>query len=168
MTHWKKKDIENLQGQGFAATTVDPISNKKAVRYAVGIDPGTKTGIAFWDCGKKKFISVETVKIHIAMEKLGKLFHIVGTGGLIVRFEDARLRTWFGEAGPEQLQGAGSIKRDCTIWEDVLISLGIIYEKVPPKRNKTKVKQEWFKQVSGWEEPTNEHGRDAAMLVLGY
>lgn len=41
-------------------------------------------------------------------------------------------------------------------------------EMVPPKNNKTKLDATKFKQITGWKERTNEHGRDAAMLCFGY
>lgn len=34
-----------------------------------------------------------------------------------LRIEDARLRKWYGNAGREELQGAGSVNRDASIWE---------------------------------------------------
>ena len=37
-----------------------------------------------------------------------------------------------------------------------------------PKRNITKMSQEYFKQLTGWKKQTNEHSRDAAMLVFGF
>ena len=86
---------------------------------------------------------------------------------VFIRLEDARKRTWFGNAGKEQLQGAGSIKRDCKIWEDFLDSIDAEYELVAPKDNKTKLDAAKFKMVSNYSGSTNEHSRDAAMLVIG-
>ena len=44
---------------------------------------------------------------------------------------------------------------------------GIDFEAVPPKNNKTKMTAEAFERMTGWKGRTNEHGRDAAMLVYG-
>ena len=68
----------------------------------------------------------------------------------------------------KKLQGVGSVKRDATIWEDFLKDLGVKFEMVAPKRNVTKLTQETFKRYTGWSSKTNEHGRDAAMLIYGY
>jgi hypothetical protein len=81
--------------------------------------------------------------------------------------EDARLRTWFGEKGREALQGAGSIKRDCSIWCEFAELHGIALKSVKPAKGATKWDAETFKRVTGWKERTNEHARDAAMLVYG-
>ena len=68
----------------------------------------------------------------------------------------------------KKLQGVGSVKRDASIWEDYLTDLGIEFEMVAPKRNVTKLSQDRFKAMTGWKNRTNEHGRDAAMLVFGF
>lgn len=131
-------------------------------RYLIGIDPGVITGVALWD--GKELIQVKSMMIHQAMEKVQRWIGLIK----LLRLEDARKRKWFGESGREQLQGAGSIKRDCKIWEDFLDDNNIPYELVAPKNNKTKMKADLFKKITGWEEPTNEHSRDAAWLVYGY
>jgi hypothetical protein len=132
----------------------------------IGIDTGTHTGLAVWNCKTKKLDSIKTMKIHEAM-KIVLDFHVTFGDDLFVRFEDARLRTWFGNAGREQLQGAGSIKRDCSIWQDFLEAEGIAFEAVAPKLNKTKLSADQFKRITGCSETTTEHSRDAAMLVIG-
>lgn len=132
--------------------------------YIIGIDTGVQTGFSVWDVQKKELKQILTVKIHEAMkyvEIFNKDFKIY------VRVEDARLRDWFGKhSGPEKLQGAGSVKRDAKIWEDFLTDMGVDFEMVHPKFNKTKLPEETFKRYTGWEFRTSQHGRDAAMLVF--
>lgn len=117
---------------------------------------------------------VTSCKIHEAMRIVLHSFEFLGQAGCLVRFEDARLRRWFGKMDAEQAkygaavrEGAGSIKRDCTIWEDFLTDKGIPFEKTAPKNNKTKLKADIFARITGWTGLTNEHGRDSAMLVFG-
>ncbi len=133
--------------------------------YYIGIDTGTTTGFALWDAKQKKLISVGSHPIHRAMRSVEECNR---TAPVFVRVEDARKRKWFGKSGREQLQGAGSIKRDAVIWEDFLKDLGIDFEMVAPKNNKTKLNDAAFKKMTGWKERTNEHARDAAMLVYGF
>ena len=103
-----------------------------------------------------------------------KVLHDLHKDELVVRVEDPRQRTWFGtermtrEEERKKLQGVGSVKRDATILEDFLKDLGVKFEMVAPKMNVTKLTQETFKRYTGWKKLTNEHGRDAAMLVFGY
>lgn len=142
----------------------------------IGIDTGVNTGFAVWDNTKRAFLMLKCVKIHIAMELVRNYVEFAdksGTG-LLVRVEDPRQRTWFGteymarDEERKRLQGVGSVKRDASIWDDYLLSLGAKYEMVAPKRNVTKLTQERFKALTGWEKRTNEHERDAAMLVFGF
>ena len=129
----------------------------------VGLDTGTHTGFAVWDKGKKQLIELSTLKIHRAMERVRELSV---SDEIVVYFEDARLRTWFGNAGREALQGAGSVKRDCSIWEDFLTDLGVEWHAVAPKNNATKLNATFFEKITGWKGRTSEHSRDAAMLVF--
>lgn len=135
------------------------------MEYHIGIDTGVNTGFAVWNKQEKKFEVVTTMLIHQAMKEVEAL-HEKNT--IFVRVEDARKRKWFGAAGREQLQGAGSIKRDAKIWEDFLSDIGVNHEMVAPAKNRTKLDAEMFKKYTGWENPTNEHSRDAAMLVFNY
>jgi hypothetical protein len=137
----------------------------KKYRYYIGIDPGTKTGLAMWDAQERKFITIETTAIHIAFDIISNLDAEIISQTLF-RVEDARQRQWFGKAGPEQLQGAGSIKRDCAIWEYFMKDRKANYEMVAPKNNKTKLSSELFERMTKYKGRTSEHGRDAAMLVF--
>lgn len=132
----------------------------------IGIDPGVQTGVAVWNSKEGHFQTLRTLKIHQVMELIAEAKRI-NEDGLFIRFEDARKRKWFGNSGREKLQGAGSVKRDCTLWEDFLIDLAVDYECVEPKRNKTKLSAEQFKQMTGWSKRSSVHSRDAAMLVFG-
>jgi hypothetical protein len=135
-------------------------------RYYLGIDPGKQTGIAMWDKKYMRLKMVETMPIHKAMIMLLNL-NGEELADMHIRVEDARKRKWFGNAGREQLQGAGSIKRDCTIWEDFLTDIGASFEMVAPKNNTTKLDADDFKKLTGWKERCSIHARDAAGLVFG-
>ena len=133
----------------------------------IGIDTGKNTGFAVWNAQTREFEKVETLLIHWAMREV-LTYQNLYNGKIKVRFEDARKRVWFGrDKGAAQLQGAGSIKRDCTIWEDFLSDNYIDFEAVAPKNNITKLSAEMFKKLTHWQGRTSEHARDAAMLVFG-
>lgn len=137
-------------------------------RYIIGIDTGVNTGFAIWDKKEKTFLQIHTLCIHEALKKAELLISGLGKNEVLIRVEDARQRKWFGNSGKEQLQGAGSVKRDAKIWEDFLKDLNIDFEMVAPKNNKTKLDAKKFKMITGWKDQTNEHGRDAAMLCYGF
>ena len=85
----------------------------------------------------------------------------------MVIFEDARLRKWYGSKSDAKLQGAGSVKRDSSIWEDFLKDKGIPFQGIHPLQGLTKLTSVYFKRITKWDGKTSEHSRDAAMLVIG-
>lgn len=127
----------------------------------IGIDCGVKTGFAIAEDGKLLVVATETITGAMACIMLQWLEK---HPDLTVYIEDARKRTWV-TGGREKLQGVGSVKRDCSIWEQFCIEQRIKYVLVHPKDNSTKLSAEQFKKITGWESRTSEHGRDAAMLV---
>ena len=139
----------------------------------VGIDVGVHTGLAVWDGAQRVFTEVATLPIHAALLRVKFLAEFYGCNGngVTVYFEDARQRTWFPKMTAAKdrarLQGAGSVKRDSTIWEDALTDWGIPFVAVPPKHNITKMTPQYFARLTGYTKRTSEHGRDAAMLVFG-
>lgn len=136
--------------------------------YAIGIDPGVKTGFAVKDLNTGKYIDISTLPIHRAINELYKYQKYAN---VIVYVEDARKRKWYNDARKSAKEarglamGAASVKRDCTIWNDILDDLQISYKLVAPKNNKTKLKADLFAEVAKWNKRTSEHSRDAAMLI---
>lgn len=129
----------------------------------IGVDPGTNTGIAMKMHGDFKLI--ETVTIWNAMNLVKDWAEYKGKQNTFVRVEDARLRTWFGNTGPEVWKGAGSINRDCAIWEEFLTELQIPFEMVHPKFVK-ETTADYFKRLTKWNGRTSKHAREAAWLIL--
>lgn len=134
--------------------------------YAIGIDTGTKTGFAVKNMETGKFERIETLQLHLAFD-LAKKYIEDNKDDVCFVVEDARKRRWFGNAGREKLQGVGSVKRDCSAWEEFLTYYGAIVRFEPPKARKTKVPVEVWQRATGWTGRTSEHARDAAMLVTG-
>lgn len=132
----------------------------------IGIDTGTNTGFAVWDGDAKLFIEIKTYKIDQAMQRLSELISYYGITNVQVRVEDARKRKLFKGYNNARLQGAGSIKRDCAIWEDYLKRLHVDFILINPERMKTKINANAFKKITGYTGVTNEHSRDAGMLVF--
>ena len=126
-------------------------------KYLIGIDTGVNTGYAVaQDNGNGgELFEVRSLTITQAMSRTLELF-----------IEDARKRTWF-TGGREKAQGVGSVKRDAQIWEDWCTEQGINFKMIHPQNNSTKYKAPIFKKITGWIGRTNEHARDAAMLVHG-
>lgn len=135
----------------------------KKYDYYIGIDAGTHTGVAIWSKKNKEFILLATLKIHQAMELV---INTMAKGSVFVRVEDARQRRWYGERSNAKQQGAGSVKRDCTIWQDFLTDISADFEMVPPRKGMTKYSAETFKKLTGYNGLSSEHARDAGLLVF--
>lgn len=146
--------------------------NKKYA-YVIGIDTGVHTGVATWNVATRKFELIKTTAIHNALLYVKQMYETHG-GSVLVRIEDARLRTWYQsnyktrDEERKMLQGVGSVKRDAKIWEDFLTDIGIPFEMTHPKNSITKVNPLKFKALTNYDKRTSEHSRDAAMLVIGY
>ena len=136
----------------------------------VGIDPGLHTGLAVWDTVTRQFDDIVTVGIVAAMDYLNELSQKRGIG--LVVFEDARQRKWIPrERDIAQMKGramgAGSVKRDCAIWQEWCERRHIQFVASPPRSGMTKLTDAYFRGLTGYDRRTNNHGRDAAMLVVG-
>ena len=131
--------------------------------YAIGIDPGTTTGIAIWDCKNKKFQCVYSSTILDVMRKL-EVYAIFGNNMFYI--ENPNLRKWYGKNSNDKLQGAGSIKRDYSIWLEWFHYNKAKYQELNPKNITTKINSQYFKKITGWNQITNHHSRDAAMIVF--
>lgn len=139
----------------------------KRPEYVIGIDTGTKTGMAIWNRQKKQFEELSTLPIHRALLKV-KEMHEKGYK-IHVAVEDARKAVFgrWGEDNKAKLQGAGSVKRDAVIWEDFLQDFGISHVMVRPNKRITKLGKYEFEKQTGYMGLTSSHSRDAAMLVYG-
>lgn len=138
-------------------------------RYLIGIDTGVHTGYALWDLESRELWDVDTLTVTQALFRVKAVSEAYRVK---VFFEDARQRRWIPDTHDlrremGRRQGAGSVKRDCQIWEDFCKENGIPYEAVAPQRNRTKLSAEAFATLTGWKDRTSEHARDAAMLVFG-
>lgn len=137
------------------------------MKVLVGIDTGVNTGFAVAiDRGHGgELQQVSCVTITLAMQNINRLIDLHGKERVCLYIEDARQRTWF-TGGREKAQGVGSVKRDAQIWEDWCNENQINFKMIHPKNNSTKYKADTFKKITGWTGRTNEHARDAAMLVF--
>lgn len=143
----------------------DSQSDGQMTNLAIGIDPGVNTGMAIWDIDKKRFTDIRTDSILATIDRLKNDYLFKDDISIVLIVEDARKRTWFGNTGKERLKGAGSVERDCKIWEEFCELYELPLYLIHPKNNKTKLNAEQFARITGYKGRTSVHARDAAMLV---
>jgi hypothetical protein len=183
---WKLSDIQQLQAsgkiRGYKDTIKQPeICTTKAVKKCkskkppagipspvppvifIGIDCGTHTGFAAWNSPEQRFDKITTITMDEA-KALVKQYH--SSYAIIVYVEDARQRKWFGENADAKRQGAGSVKREASSWEEFLLANQIPFEMKHPLKGMTKLSKRQFAQITGYTGLTSEHARDAAMMVV--
>ena len=135
----------------------------------IGIDPGTHTGVAVYRDGQ--LIRCEAMGAHDAFDLVRQL---AASETVMVVYEDARLIGGIGgaRAGSRETaaraQGAGSVKRDSALWQELLEKLGCSYHRISPRAKGGKMTRVEFKLLAKWDAPTNQHGRDAAMIAWIY
>ena len=133
----------------------------------IGIDTGVNTGLAIMLWGD--LTRVETTSITRAMALILQWCPSEETK---IYIEDAR--KWNGysknitdKKSKSKAQGAGSVKRDAQIWEDWCKENGYAAVFIAPYHNNTKLDQKDFERITKWTGRTNNHSRDAAMLIFG-
>ena len=145
------------------------------MKILIGIDTGVHTGFAVaFDHGEGGVLQkVECHSITQAMQNVLEYEDEYELKDLMLYIEDPRKRTWFGGADARQArsgagirEGVGSVKRDAQIWGDWCTEQGLNFKMIHPAANATKKKAVDFKRRTGWTGRTNEHARDAAMLVF--
>ena len=134
----------------------------------IGIDPGKHTGLGVYHTQERKLMEVRTYLIHQALELVWK-YHQLGSLKCVT-IEDARMATHSrsSEKNRSKLQGAGSIKRDSTIWQDYCIDKDVPYRLVRPNKALNvfcENSKQWSKRT-GWSGRTSHHARIASMLAM--
>lgn len=147
--------------------------------WFIGIDPGTHTGVAIWSQNMRKFTFVHTYTVFEALKTVESFIDSAhADGGVMVIFEDARKRKALptqadGSIDKDRLQGAGSVKRDSTIWQEACElwskrwQIGFTWRGVAPngKTNALATNKELSSRNLGITYNTSEHARCAAFLV---
>ncbi len=158
---WRKTAEKKAAKLTPKARVQEPYKDRKRYTILIGIDPGTNTGFCVCKGGAIKQIG--TLKIHEVMNEVRQAAEFVS---VLVRFEDARLRTWYGsDTHGEKKKGAGSVERDCSIWQDFLDDLGVDYDRVHPRDVKATTAEQ-FQKITGYSGRTSIHAREAAWMVI--
>lgn len=151
----------------YAYLEKHPEKMPKECSMIIGIDPGVKVGFAAWNRHKKQFLTVDTCKMHTVLIRIKNAWdnHDIH----MVYIEDPNTYIPFRDVPSSKqtakLQGAGSVKRSFSVIAEMLDEYKIPYTKTRLQKGLKKTTAKFFKQQTGWQGTTDEHGRDAAFLV---
>jgi hypothetical protein len=135
-------------------------------KILIGIDPGVKNGFAIYDCDRKKLLHVCSLKTYEVFERI-KAYLFKGNH-VTVYIEDPTTWKPFKGSGNQahRMKGAGSVTARFKAITEFLEDTHVLHFKVPIQGNAKKMDANMFKRITGYTELTNEHGRDAALLII--
>lgn len=135
----------------------------------VGIDPGKNTGFASIDGGK-----IEHMKTLSVLEAIDLIDCWSFSIDLVV-LKDSTLQTHvFSDPGVKTdaamkiARNDGEIDGYCKLIRQRCIDLQVSIKSVSPKNKGPKIEPVYFKKITGWDGPSNQHERDAVMLAWPY
>lgn len=133
-------------------------------RYAIGIDPGMNNGFAIYDRQLAEITHCTSLPLHVLFDTLKSW----QKNDIEVFIENPN--TWIGFKGKKadnaRLQGAGAVKQTYRHIVEFLDDYAIPYTPTKLQGNLKKVSRDYFSKVTGYNDRTNEHARDAAMIVF--
>ena len=129
----------------------------------IGIDPGKKTAIAVYDKTQKRIIDVFMSDFWGAYEYIKDNQHDILIENVVVEVPRTK-RNWHKKGCDITSANVGGIFREATLLADGIEKLGI---KVVRQHPMGKVDADYIKRVTGWQDRTSDHARDAIMLCYG-
>lgn len=132
----------------------------------IGIDPGTHTGMAFFEGGKL----VELRTIH----PLTIYDVLAASKATRVIYEDSRLTSPVWDRGTTTAarikiaRNVGQVDFICGLIVEACARIGIDALGISPKGKGAKLDAAQFEKVTGWATRSNSHERDAAMVAWKY
>ncbi len=146
------------------------------IKYLLGIDAGVNTGVAFYNKEAKEIEWITTVDFWECIDIVKDTHKIYGDEFEVIIEDTSQNRPVFEKkldgsklkAKLKIAQNVGANKREATLMIEYFIKNDIHYITVrPSKFSFTKLNKETFFKYTKYAGKTNEHGRDAGMLVWG-
>lgn len=134
----------------------------------LGIDPGSPTGLAVWDCDREKLLDVRTVAKAKAYDEALRLAHEHAVDIVLIEQNKDTVYNRSGQTSRAMLRIAKNVGQNIAFAEELARRFraeGFEVELVPPKRDFTKWSRETFEAAYPGVGRTSEHGRDAANIA---
>ncbi len=136
----------------------------------LGIDPGVKTGVATFVDGDLR--SIETLTHEAMIKRIADKTAGNAVDGVL--YEDSTLQGFFNRPNLSRkvnnkiARSVGTVDSKCAAIQATCVALGIPVLQVSPLKKGAKLTAGQFKQRTGWQPRTSQHGRDAAMVAWGH
>ena len=134
--------------------------------YAIGIDVGIVSGFAVFDRGEKRLIQVTSLKLFMLLERIRAW---ANNNEIRVYIENPNTYRRFKgneKQNSAKMAGSGAVKQTYKHIVELLEYDKIPFTPVSVIGTLKKLDAETFAKYTKWEGKTNEHGRDAAMIVF--
>jgi len=134
----------------------------------LGIDPGSRTGLAVWDCDREKLLDIRTVAKAEAFDEALRLAREHAVDVILIEQNKDTVYNRPGQNPRAMLRIAKNVGQNIAFAEDLARRLRadeFEVELVPPKRDFTKWSLATFEAAFGKMGRVSEHGRDAACLA---
>lgn len=138
-------------------------------RYVIGVDPGVTVGLAVWDRLERKFQAITSTDFWGVFDWAEK--YPPDTCRFVVETADSAPVFWQRKAGAANAntlakiaRNVGQVTREAQLLVRGLRRLGYDVSEIKPMG---KQKDQEFRRLTKWNQRTNQHERDAAVMVFG-
>lgn len=153
--------------------TITSFEHHAAIRHVIGIDPGNHTGLAVYSRDDHAIIYAAETTFSGAIAYITSHYD----RAIIVIETPSNKRVWHGGANQAARDATainvGMVIREAQLFAQMLEYLGrknerhYVIKTPPPQRGLTKLTREQVRKITGYDERSNGHVRDAIMLCWG-
>jgi hypothetical protein len=139
------------------------------IKYVIAIDPGVNTGIGIFSVTRNELVLCQSFSFWDAIETIEKwIKEYRDVVDFIVENPNNKAVWRNGKNKPIQnrmARNVGSVLRDANLIIEYIQRKGYLVTNCHPVG---KLDQKKFALITGWQEKTNQHGRDAGMMAFNH
>jgi len=141
-------------------------------RYSIGIDPGTKTGVAVYDRHLKKVTRLECLNFVSALRLIKSEYAVEDVYAVVIEVSNSN-HVWKDNSSlPIRVRlnvalKVGGVAKESELIAAMLMEHGYSVTTQHPSGKGKSMDHNRFNKLTGWKGKSNEHTRDAGMLCFG-
>jgi hypothetical protein len=175
---FRAQSRQNADGQSGKREAGKIAQTAKArKRYAIGIDPGVKTGFAVWDTENRRFLAIETRDFwSVFFGVLRSPIFSASTAMIVIEvahhaptYRHLKAEGQNAHTLSKIARNVGQVTREAQLLVEGFRLLGYEVIEQPPlgKKGKAADDRAQFQRLTKWTQQTSQHARDAARMVFG-